>query len=76
MASNYVQFYKNGNPVGPHLYLLTEDLYTFSVSLYNESEVELNYSLDKLKHLPPNFSPYLDHFHHLCPYVDPEIQLL
>lgn len=32
---NYVQFYKNGKLAGPPLYLMTEDLYTFSASFYN-----------------------------------------
>lgn len=36
-SSNYVEFFKNGKHTGPKLYLLTEDLYTFSASLYNEA---------------------------------------
>lgn len=39
VSSNYVEFFKNGKHTGPKIYLLTEDLYTFSASLYNEAQL-------------------------------------
>lgn len=59
--TNYVQFYKNGKPAGPPLYLMTEDLYTFSASFYNEAQIEFGYSAASIRYLPESYRPYQEH---------------
>ena len=70
-----VCFFKNGKKVSSDLKLLTQDLYSFAGSLFNEAEIEISLYEDQIKFLPKGYRPYSEYLLEEVLFKDPSLKV-